>query len=44
VKLIVYENQNAEEAVVEFCRTNAAEDVSACIRQLLPIVIDKLGE
>ena len=43
-KLVVYEGQNAEEAVLEFCQTNAADDVSACIRQLLPVVIEKLGE
>jgi hypothetical protein len=44
VKLVVYEGQNAEEAVVEFCRVNVADDVPACIRQLLPVVIEKLGE
>ena len=40
----VYEGQNAEEAVLEFCSKNATDDVSACIRQLLPIVIEQLGE
>eukprot|EP00596_Hydrurales_sp_CCMP1899_P007368 CAMPEP_0119037554 /NCGR_PEP_ID=MMETSP1177-20130426/5987_1 /TAXON_ID=2985 /ORGANISM="Ochromonas sp, Strain CCMP1899" /LENGTH=186 /DNA_ID=CAMNT_0006998999 /DNA_START=182 /DNA_END=742 /DNA_ORIENTATION=+ len=44
VKLLVYEGQNAEEAVVEFCRENVSDDIPACIRQLLPVVIEKLGE
>ncbi len=43
-KLVVYEGQSAEEAVMEFCQANAADDVSACIRQLLPVVIEKLGD
>lgn len=43
-KLVVYEGQSAEEAVMEFCQVNAADDVSACIRQLLPVVIEKLGD
>lgn len=42
--LIVHEGQNAEEAVVVFCRANVPEDVSSCIRQLLSTVIEKLEE
>jgi hypothetical protein len=42
--LIVHEGQNAEEAVVEFCRDNVPNDVSTCIRQLLTVVIEKLDE
>jgi hypothetical protein len=42
--LTVYAGQNAEDAVVVFCRENVAEDVSSCIRQLLPTVIEKLDE
>jgi hypothetical protein len=42
--LVVYEGQNAEDAVVVFCRDNVPEDVSSCIRQLLPTVLAKLEE
>ena len=43
-QLVVYEGQTAEEAVVEYCQANAADDTAGCIRQLLPVVIDKLAE
>jgi hypothetical protein len=43
-QLVVYEGQSAEEAVVEYCQANAADDTAGCIRQLLPVVIEKLGE
>ena len=36
--------QNAEEAVVVFCREHMPKDVSSCIRQLLPVVLEKLDE
>lgn len=42
--LVVLEGQNAEEAVVVFCRQHMAGDVSSCIRQLLPVVLEKLDE
>jgi hypothetical protein len=42
VNLTVYEGQTAEEAVVAFCREHLSDDVSACIRQLLPIALEKL--
>eukprot|EP00600_Ochromonadales_sp_CCMP1393_P002950 CAMPEP_0174980652 /NCGR_PEP_ID=MMETSP0004_2-20121128/15465_1 /TAXON_ID=420556 /ORGANISM="Ochromonas sp., Strain CCMP1393" /LENGTH=210 /DNA_ID=CAMNT_0016232333 /DNA_START=199 /DNA_END=831 /DNA_ORIENTATION=- len=42
--LLVYEGQNAEEAVVAFCRENVPDDVSSCIRQLLSTVIEKMEE
>lgn len=42
--LLVHEGQNAEEAVVEFCRENMANEVSTCIRQLLSVVIERLAE
>jgi len=42
--LIVYEGQNAEEAVVIFCREKVPSDVSNCIRQLLSVVLEKLEE
>ena len=41
---MVYDGQNAEEAVIAFCRKNSGDDIAACVRQLLPTVIDKLGE
>ena len=40
----MYEGQNAEEAVVVFCRANVPDDVSSCIRQLLSTVLEKLEE
>jgi hypothetical protein len=42
--LLVYEGQNAEEAVVVFCREYVPDDVSSCIRQLVSTVIEKLEE
>jgi hypothetical protein len=42
--LIVHDGQNAEEAVVEFCRENVPNEVSTCIRQLLNVAIEKLSE
>lgn len=42
--LVVHEGENAEDAVVVFCRENVPDDVSSCIRQLLPTVIEKLEE
>jgi hypothetical protein len=42
--LIVHEGQNAEEAVVEFCRTHVPSEVGTCIRQLLNVVIEKLAD
>lgn len=42
--LNVHEGQNAEEAVVEFCRTHVPNEVGTCIRQLLNIVIEKLAD
>ena len=42
--LLVHEGQNAEEAVVEFCRENVPNEVSTCIRQLLSVVIERLAE
>jgi len=43
-ELLVHEGQNAEEAVVVFCRENVPDDVSSCIRQLLTTVIEKMEE
>jgi hypothetical protein len=40
--LIVYEGQNAEEAVVVFCREKVPDDVSSCIRQLVAVVLEHM--
>jgi hypothetical protein len=42
--LLVLEGQNAEEAVIIFCRDNVPTDVQSCIRQLLQVVLDKMEE
>jgi hypothetical protein len=42
--LLVYEGQDAEEAVVEFCREHLPSEVSTCIKHLLQEVVDKLTE
>ena len=39
--LEVHEGQNVEDAVVAFCREHVTDDVSGCIRQLLPEVLEK---
>lgn len=41
--LHIYEGQGPEEAVAEFCAKNIPEDISGCIRQLLPSVMDHAG-
>lgn len=42
--LNVYEGQDAEEAVVEFCREHLPSEVATCIRHLLDLVVEKLAE
>jgi hypothetical protein len=42
--LYVYEDQSAEEAVAEFCAKHMSDDLSACIRQLLPTVLERMEE
>eukprot|EP01038_Epipyxis_sp_PR26KG_P014049 gene14049-18842_t len=44
LELTVYNGQNAEDAVVDFCRQYVPDDVSPCIRQLLSVVLEKLDE
>jgi hypothetical protein len=41
--LVVRDGQNVEDAVVIFCRENVQSDVSACIRQLLPDVLERFN-
>ena len=41
--LPIYERQSPEDAVVVFCREHQGADVSGCIRQLLPSVLERLG-
>jgi hypothetical protein len=43
-KLTVLAGQNAEDAVVAFCREHMTDDVSACIRQLIPTVLEQLEQ
>ncbi len=40
--LVMYKGVNAEESVAAFCKENVPEDHVACIRQLLPIAIEKI--
>lgn len=44
IDLEILEGQTPDDAVVVFCRTNMSEDISGCIRQLLPTVLERLGE
>lgn len=39
--LLIHEDQSPEEAVAEFCHTHVTDDPSGCIRQLLPVVMDR---
>lgn len=39
--LNLYEGQSPEDAVAEFCHTHVTDDPSGCIRQLLPVVLDR---
>jgi hypothetical protein len=43
-ELNVVEGQNVEDAVVVFCREHVSSDVAACIRQLLPDVLERYSE
>lgn len=42
MELLLHEGESAEDAVVAFCRENVTEDVSACIRQMLPEVLERM--
>lgn len=42
--LLLHEGENAEDAVVAFCRRNAPEEMAACIRHVLPSVLERLEE
>lgn len=42
--LKLYKGQNPEDAVVEFCRHYVDDDVAGCIRQLLPVVLERMEE
>lgn len=41
LNLNVYEGQSAEDAVAEFCHMHMNDDPSGCIRQLLPVVLER---
>ena len=40
--LLVHVGESAEEAVIAFCKKNVADDVSTCIRQLVPVVLERI--
>lgn len=42
--LNIYKNENPEESVVSFCKEHVHEDVPACIRQILPVALEKIAE
>lgn len=44
LSLLLHEGESAEDAVVTFCKNNVKDDVSACIRQMLPEVLERLEE
>ena len=44
LSLLLHEGESAEDAVVTFCKDNVKDDVSACIRQMLPEVLERLEE
>ena len=33
---------SAEDAVIAFCKKNVADDVTTCIRQLVPVVLERI--
>jgi hypothetical protein len=39
--LHIYEGQSPEESVALFCQQHMTEDISGCIRQLLPIALEE---
>jgi len=42
--LEIHENESAEDSLVLFCNKHAADDTAACIRNLLPVVLERLEE
>lgn len=43
IDLHVHDGEAAEDAVIAFCKIHLKEDMSGCIRQLLPNVLDSMG-
>ena len=43
-EVVIYEGQNVEDSVVSFCREYVRGDLSACIRHLLPEVLNKYNQ
>ena len=43
MNLLVFQQHDPVEAVAVFCQEHFLDDVSGCIRQLLPDVLDRLG-
>jgi len=44
VDLEMYEGDSAEESVLVFCKTYLGDDISGCVRELLPSVLQRLEE
>lgn len=44
MSLVVLKGQDPEDAVAIFCQKHIPDDLSGCIRQLLPDVLDRLQE
>lgn len=42
--LLIHDGESAEDAVVAFCKEHVKDDVSACIRQMLPEVLERMEE
>lgn len=42
--LLMHDGESAEDAVVAFCKEHVKDDVSACIRQMLPEVLERMEE
>lgn len=44
ISLDVHVGESPEDAVVAFCKVHVPDEVAACIRQLLPTVLERLDE
>jgi hypothetical protein len=44
LNLSLMEGESVEDAVVSFCKEHVNDDISACIRQMLPEVLERMEE
>ena len=44
LNLSLIEGESVEDAVVSFCKEHVNDDISACIRQMLPEVLERMEE